>query len=78
MTVADLIAFLQAQEPSAIVVLYDQSASVVPAFCRLGTGEVQPVQLFCEESSGVMWFELAEDHPTSVGVRLPGVVLGSR
>ena len=78
MTVGDLIAFLQAQEPSAIVVLYDQSASAVSAFCRLGTGEVQPVQLFCEESSGVMWFELSEDHPTSVGVRLQGVVLGSQ
>ena len=78
MTVGDLIAFLQTQNPCAVVVLYDHSASVNVALCRLGTGEVQPVELFCEESSGVMWFELAEDHPTSVGVRLPGVVLGSR
>lgn len=58
MTVADLIAFLQTQEPTAIVVLYDLSASVTPALYRLGTGEVQPVQLFCEEANGAMWFEL--------------------
>ena len=77
MTVADLSAFLQTQEPNAIVVLYDLSAHVNVAVCRLGTGEVQPVELFCEESHGSMWFELAQDRPDSAGVRLAGVVLGS-
>lgn len=77
MTVADLIAFLQTQEPGAIVVLYDHSARVNIAVCRLGTGKVQPIELFCEDSNGSMWFELAQDHLDSAGVRLPGVVLGS-
>ncbi len=77
MTVADLIAFLQTQEPGAIVVLYDHSASINVAVCQLGTGEVQPIELFCEESNGSRWFELAQDHLDSAGVRLPGVVLGS-
>lgn len=78
MTVSDLIAFLQKQEQSAVVVLYDHSSTVTPAVCRLGAGEVHPVELYCEEANGAMWFELAEDHPDSAGVRLPGVVLGSR
>jgi hypothetical protein len=78
MTVSDLIAFLQKQAPSAVVVLYDHCATVTPAVCRLGAGEVQPVELYCEDANGEMWFELAEDHLTSAGVRLPGVVLGSR
>lgn len=78
MTVSDLIAVLHKQEQSAVVVLYDHSATVTPAVCRLGAGEVQSVELYCEEANGAMWFELAVDHPTSAGVRLPGVVLGSR
>ena len=78
MTVSDLIVVLQKQEQSAVVVLYDHCATVTPAVCRLGAGEVLPVELYCEDANGAMWFELAEDHPTSAGVRLPGVVLGSR
>jgi hypothetical protein len=77
MTVSDLIAFLQKQESSAVVVLYDHCATVTPAVCRLGAGEVHPVDLYCEEANGAMWFELAEEHADSGGVRLPGVVLGS-
>ena len=79
MTVADLIAVLQKKEQSAFVVLYDPCATVTPAVCRLGSGEVLPVELYYEEANGAMWFELAKDHTTtSSGVRLPGVVFGSQ
>ena len=77
MTVADLISILNTVDQTAHVVLRDRDATGTAALSKLGMGEVQPVELFCEEESGAMWFELAADHPESDGVRLPGVVLGS-
>ena len=77
MTVADLISILKTIDQNAQVVLWDRDATGTPAVSKLGMGEVQPVELFCEEEFGSMWLELAADHPESDGVRLPGVVLGS-
>ena len=77
MTVADLISFLNTHDQNAQVVMWDRYANGTPALSKLGRGEVQPVELFCEEEFGSMWFEVATDHPDSDGVRLSGVVLGS-
>lgn len=76
MTVADLISILKTHDQNVHVVLWDSYATGTPALSKLGMGEVQLVELFCEEEFGAMWFELAADHPESDGVRLPGVVLG--
>ena len=78
MTVEDLISILQTQDQNAQVVMWDRYANGAPALSKLGWGEVQPVELFCEEEFGSMWFELATGHPDSVGVRLAGLVLGSQ
>jgi hypothetical protein len=77
MTVADLISILKTHDQNAQIVLWDRLASGTSALGKLGMGEVQPVELFCEEELGSMWFELATDHQDSDGVRMPGVVLGS-
>lgn len=77
MTVADLISILKTHDQNAVVALWDRDSNETPALSKLGMGEVHPIELFCEEEFGSMWFELATDHPESDGVRLPGVVLGS-
>ena len=76
MTVADLISILKTHDQNALVVLWDRYATGTPALSKLGIREVQPVEMFCEEEFGSMWFELAADHQKSEGVRLPGVVIG--
>ena len=77
MTVADLISVLKTHDQTAHIVIWDLYANGRPALSKLGRGEVHPVELFCEDLSGSMWFELAADHHESQGVRLSGVVLGS-
>jgi hypothetical protein len=77
MTVADLISILQTHNQNAHVVLWDRDATGAAALSKLGMGEVQPVELFCQEELGAMWFELATYHQESNGVRVPGVSLGS-
>ena len=77
MTVTDLISILKTHDQNAHVVIWDRYATETPALSKLGRGEVHPVELFCEDELGSMWFELAADHQKSVGLRLLGVVLGS-
>ena len=77
MTVAELISVLKRHDQNAHVVIWDSYANGTPALCKMGRGDIHPVELFCEEEFGSMWFELAADHHESEGVRLPGVVLGS-
>lgn len=78
MTVEDLISILQTRDQNAQLDMWDRSANGTPALSKLGRGKVQPVELFCEEEFGSMWFELAVGHPDSVGVRPAGLVLGSQ
>jgi hypothetical protein len=70
MTVSDLIAILETQDPKARVVLYDHTASRQPAVSSLGVSEVQPIALCGEEEFGVLWLKIAERGPVN------GVVLG--
>ena len=75
MTVTDLIYLLQQHDPRATVVLWDHSASGSIGVEKLGRREVQPLELGCHESNGLLLLE-----PWAAGEDLqgpfPGVVLG--
>ena len=75
MNVADLIAILQQQDPSAIVVLRDDDAQPGPGVSRLRASDVQPLQLTSWESNGVLVYEVFEDGQE--GQPVTGIVLGS-
>lgn len=68
MTVADLISSLQQQDPQAVVVIVDPSASHWIA--ELGIGELQSVQLQLNEDPQRAWLSIEDDGP------LPGLFLG--
>lgn len=68
MTVSDLIALLQQQDPHAIVVLQDPPFP--DSIAKLGAGEVTPVRLQASEDVGLTWLRVSEQGGT------PGLLLG--
>ena len=72
MTVSDLTAALQLQNPCATVVLHDPSGPDM--ISKLGVAEVQAVPMGATEEFEIVWLQIADkDDPDS----WPGVILGS-
>ena len=75
MTIAELIAILQQQDPDATVVLWDHDTQPGAGVSRLKPSGIQPLQLTGWESNGVLVLEVFE--ATHEGRPMPGIVSGS-
>jgi hypothetical protein len=75
MRVADLIALLQQENPTAMVVLWDRDVCDSLRVAKLGYGEVQPIELGTWESNGLLVLEVWGNGVEQDGP-FPGVVLG--
>ena len=76
MTVAELIALLQQQDPHATPVLWGATVTGHLTLCMLMAGEVLPVQFGTYQDLGRVWLEPWDPADARLAGPFPGVALG--